>query len=591
MNRSGSPWLSTGMCTSLAIRASFTALPAPPWTALLVDGDQELVGGCHLDHHVDVQRLHEAHVDDGRVQGLRRLERVPEHRPEGEQCNAFAAAAALRFADRQCGHSRLHRHARPGASRIAHRTRLVELEAGVEHLSGLVLVGRRHDDDVRQAAQVGDVVGAGVGGSVTAHHPGAINGEEHRQALDHHVVNDLVVRALQEGRVDCDHRLQSVTRHSRRDGDTVLLGNADIEVALWELCREALHLRSFAHRGCDPHHSLVDSRHVAQPFTEHLRVGRLVGPGRWSDPDVGIERGGYAVIPDRIRLRRRVALAFLGDDVQQLGTVERLQVADGGHQCRQIVAVYRPDVVEAELLEQGSRDDQPLDMLLRTARELPHRRHSAQHFLAAFSYGGVELSREHPGEVIGQGADVRRDRHLVVVEHHQHVGAEAAGVVERLEGHAAGQAAVADYRHHPPIRSGALGRHRHADGGADRSAGMADAEGVVPTFGSPREGREAPPLANARQPLPPPGEGLVRIGLVAHVPDDAVLGGVVQEVQRHRQLDRAQTGREVAGGLRHTVDEQAAQLAGDRGELRLLQLSKIRRGVDLLEKRVTVFGH
>ena len=49
-------------------------------------------------------------------------------------------------------------------------------------------------------------------------------------------------------------------------------------------------------------------------------------------------------------------------------------------------------------------------------------------------------------EVARQRADVRRDRHAVVVEHDDDRGAQAAGLVDRLERDAAGHRAVADDR-------------------------------------------------------------------------------------------------------------------------------------------------
>jgi hypothetical protein len=50
------------------------------------------------------------------------------------------------------------------------------------------------------------------------------------------------------------------------------------------------------------------------------------------------------------------------------------------------------------------------------------------------------------------------------------------------------------------------------------------------------------------------GQDLVRIGLVAHVPDHAVIRGVEHIVQRDGELHRAQVGRQVAAGLADAVD-------------------------------------
>ena len=66
--------------------------------------------------------------------------------------------------------------------------------------------------------------------------PRAIEREHDRQVLQRDVVDQLVVAALQEGRVDRDHRLHALAREAGGEGDRVLLGDADVEVAL----REAL---------------------------------------------------------------------------------------------------------------------------------------------------------------------------------------------------------------------------------------------------------------------------------------------------------------------------------------------------------------
>ena len=59
--------------------------------------------------------------------------------------------------------------------------------------------------------------------------------------------------------------------------------------------------------------------------------------------------------------------------------------------------------------------------------------------------------------------------------------------------------------------------------------------------------------------LAPAGQDLVRIGLVADVPDDAVVRRVEDVVQRDRQLDRAEVRRQVAAGLRRRVSSTNAR--------------------------------
>ena len=127
----------------------------------------------------------------------------------------------------------------------------------------------------------------------------------------------------------------------------------------------------------------------------------------------------------------------------------------------------------------------------------------------------------------GKGADIGRDRHIIVVEDHQQVGAFSARVIEGLEGHARGQAAVADDRHRAPLRAGSGGRDRHAERGADRGAGMADPEGVVFALVAFWKRREALPLANGMQAFLSAGQDFMDIGLMPHVPDQPIIRRIV----------------------------------------------------------------
>ncbi len=63
----------------------------------------------------------------------------------------------------------------------------------------------------------------------------AVDREADRQLLEGHVVDDLIVSALKEGRVDRAKRLQSFNRKARRKCDGVLLGDPDVEGPLGEL--------------------------------------------------------------------------------------------------------------------------------------------------------------------------------------------------------------------------------------------------------------------------------------------------------------------------------------------------------------------
>jgi hypothetical protein len=169
------------------------------------------------------------------------------------------------------------------------------------------------------------------------------------------------------------------------------------------------------------------------------------------------------------------------------------------------------------------------------------------------------------------GADRRADGHLVVVEDDQQIGVERAAVVERLEGHAGAERAVADDGDDLPALALELGGDGHAERGADGGAGVADAEGVVLALAALGEAGQAALLAHAVHALAPPGEDLVRIGLVADVPDDAIVRGVEDVMQRDGQFHHAKPGRQVPAGARDAVDQKCPQLNGELAEFLVLR--------------------
>ena len=167
------------------------------------------------------------------------------------------------------------------------------------------------------------------------------------------------------------------------DRDTcVLFGDGDIVVALGKALGKLHHAGALAHGGRDTDEPLVRLGHVAEPLTENVLVfgpglaqrGRKWVGGLWPLGGLRIGLGldlVDRVIPDRVLFCRQEALAFHGADMQKLRPFEVLHIFQGVNQLRQVVAVQRPDIVEAQLLEQGAGSDHTLHMLLGALGPLP----------------------------------------------------------------------------------------------------------------------------------------------------------------------------------------------------------------------------
>ena len=119
------------------------------------------------------------------------------------------------------------------------------------------------------------------------------------------------------------------------------------------------------------------------------------------------------MIEHRIGLGEFVSLAFACNDVQKLRAFERAYVAQRRYQRIQIVAIYGTDVVEAELLEQGAGRDHAFDVLLGSLCEF------TEHLCAGALGDRVEAPRHQFRQILVEGTDRRRDRHVVVIEHNK----------------------------------------------------------------------------------------------------------------------------------------------------------------------------
>src|SRR5207248_1094440 len=114
----------------------------------------------------------------------------------------------------------------------------------------------------------------------------------------------------------------------------------------------------------------------------------------------------------------------------------------------------------------------------------------------------------HVGEVLGERADIRSDRHLVIVEYDDKAPVGVPGVVERLESHATGHRAIAYHGYDMVVFALEVTGDRHAVGRRDGSGCVARAESVVLALVPGQKAAEAPVLADGVEAFEPPGEYL-----------------------------------------------------------------------------------
>ena len=298
-------------------------------------------------------------------------------------------------------------------------------------------------------------------GAIGAHQTGAVECKHHRQVLQRHVMDQLVVAALQKSGIDRQHRLDALAGHAGGKGDGMLLGNANVKVTVGKAPVKLDHARAFAHRGRDGHQPVVVRCHVAQPFAKHLREGLARLGSAFHQPHCRVKLA-RAVVGHRVGFGQLVALALFGDHMQELRAFEALDVLQHRDQRVKVVAIDRADVVESELFKQCGRHHHALGLLLQPFGQLQQRWHRAKHGLADVLGGGIELPAHQLRKVAVERTDRRTDAHVVVVQDDQQVAVGHAGVVQRFKGHAGGHGAVANDGHGAAVLALVFGRQRHA---------------------------------------------------------------------------------------------------------------------------------
>ena len=266
-----------------------------------------------------------------------------------------------------------------------------------------------------------------------------------------------------------------------------------------------------------------------------------------------------------------VALALLGEHVHDHGAVGlfgELEVLD---QQRDVVAVDRAEVAQAVFFEQRRFDEEVLRLAFPFHPDLVQAlaaRGAAEELLDVVVdpvVGGV--GRELV-EVLRHRADVAGDRPLVVVEDDDEAFGGVGDVVERLHAHAAGEGGVA--AEGDDVFGGAeqVARGGQPEGGRQRGARMAGAEGIVGALGAVEEAGEPVALADAAEAVAvAAGEQLVDVALVGDVEDELVARCIENAVQGDRELDHAEVGPEVPAVVRGDLDEFLADLLGEAVEL------------------------
>ena len=375
----------------------------------------------------------------------------------------------------------------------------------------------------------------------------------------------------------------------------MLLGNPHIECAGRKARAEKVKPRAIRHRGGYGDDLRVDLCLADERLGKNLGVAWRVGGGFLLLTRLDVEfRGGMPPVGAVFG----VALALFRDRMDQHRPIgARLDGAQHGQKLLHVMPVDGADIGKAQLLKKRAADSCGFQQFLCPSRAFLKR--FGQKGNGAFGCG-LELlkrgARVKPRQVGGHGPRGWRDRHLVVVQDHDQPLAQMACVVHRLIGHAARERAIADYGNRiamPGVASPAqIARHGKAKGRRDTCRRMGRAEGVIGRLGSLGETRQPIFLPDRVHLFASPGQDLVRIGLMADIPDQLVARRIENGMDRHRHLDHTQPRAEMPTRLADRPDGFRAQLIGKAAQLRIAHPLEVgRRGHAVEQRGRRAVGH
>ena len=137
----------------------------------------------------------------------------------------------------------------------------------------------------------------------------------------------------------------------------------------------------------------------------------------------------------------------------------------------------------------------------------------------------------------------------MIIEYNDKVFIQICGIVQRFVSHSARQRAVADHRYDSKILSLKLPGPHKSQPRRNGSGTVPRIEGIAVTFLPFGKSAETVCFPQRGKLVFSAGENLMGVRLMAHIPDQLVLGKIQHPVQRYGQLHHSQVRRQMAAGF------------------------------------------
>ena len=408
---------------------------------------------------------------------------------------------------------------------------LVVIDDCPEHVREFILIFRLHLDQARDRAQIPDIKKPVVRGAVVAGESRPVHAECDVEILQSHVVNDHVVGPLHEGAIDGQERLHALHGESAGKNGGVLLGDTHVEKAVRVPLGKSHEPRACRHGGGDGGDPVVLIGKIGERRAEKLGIRR----GRRGDCLAGIQvEFSESVKFVRLFKSGPVAFAFLGQDVED----DRVGLGFEKFKCfgeeGGVVSVDRAVIPDPEVFENHAGGEQVFEPDFGLVSELA----------GAFStdpldeLGGLVVKvgirgiRHQTVEIFRHGPDIFCNRPFVVVKNDDQPLGRRGDVVQGLKADPAGEGRIARHADHMFVSAHHVAGRSHSERRGERCPRMTGTVAIVFALAAQKKPVESFVLADRREALPPAGQQLVDIALVADIKNDFVLRRLKNPVQR-----------------------------------------------------------
>mmetsp|Transcript_9804 Transcript_9804/g.59680 ORF Transcript_9804/g.59680 Transcript_9804/m.59680 type:complete len:356 (+) Transcript_9804:959-2026(+) len=273
-------------------------------------------------------------------------------------------------------------------------------------------------------------------------------------------------------------------------------------------------------------------------------------------------------------LSRVVPTPLLCADVNQhrSNAFSVLHLSQDGHQVVEVVTVHCPNVVHSKLFKEcgATPTNHAARIFIHLCSELldglGKLLADSLGYLSKLSQGSVRLEAgEHTGHRTNRILVLpivlsRQGNLIVIIQDDNHVLVQESGIVECLVRHSSSDCPVSDHSNDFVVLVFEVPTHCHAKPSTNAGAAVSSTERIILRLGTLGEPGQSMGLTDGGHTIPPAGQDLVWVSLVAYIPNDPVFWGVENVVQGHGQFHHAQRRTQMTTRFGHGLDDISSNL-------------------------------